>query len=1013
MPGQISMTTMGDAEVSLFSLELVVEKVYIPHVPCRFPAIAFRLLDFPTIVIKHVEDDLGKAIRNKIAMDPYYKIPEQFIELKDKHGNFMVKKGKSCLFKISAEVLKQHLSQTPLYVMLIDLFPEVPKLIGNSSVPLNTLIESICVDIVKLGSTVPSVHGDKGLFKVYNLMGKEIGYFVLGFRLLCLGPSLIPHIPDSVLFHQKNTALENIENENLKQQIHLTEEKNDNKHALKDHKHSSSMTEPMQRDVLLQTIEMEDKAVLVSLEDNKTNEKKDIHMMQTISTQTDKVKNKEVKQIQKKWLEHFDHQNDDDIIINNIVCPPPMFYNSEASPMIKIMKQTPVSLLHKDDSSVTDLSEIESFDGYGLHIGKPKKINTVDTDLKLGVSNPSPPKLLIPQARPGEHIQGLSVAPTAGSIFPLLTALINELSYIQNPQLLLNLQNQIQASATLKNLKPKEQVVVTKPHDEPKGEKLSPSVVSAVAAALTKKLENSKANVEKDKKELVHVGNNQNIISAEDKSTKSKQSLINKNLKGKLVFGMTNTQRLRLQKTNPQWLKLAEKAAADLKTKKITSSQKPPEIDEVNATTFSDTLTEIRRLAEKELHNTVGGDTLLNVASEVESLEPKKYPSKKRAQKKKLNETSVLGKARTHKVGGKTRSEISFSKSQGEKQIFSPLENKSPQTNVDATDDNDDQISTHSDVLSSRSRSIEVRLPSAEPDIDISSSADESDEEIPLPDDSVQENNKIQVLNFPRYLSQEKSLPDSINGEPNASLNVSGALEENSPLESTRHSKSLTSDQNDSRVLQSTEYDTRQYLSTDEPELQGLMSEDGNVSDAAESGRKSVSIVRTSQKFPVINPQLSENSPVPSIRRSAAKFDPSAYSYIPSIADSKNRISPTSPRPSPPKSNVSSRTKSDQAPKAQNNLAASPKLPITPRSLVASPKYPIPRPRKPIRESIHTDSLSSYMPSDPDNVIVSLSSNSGNYSDDFLQLESGESADPSVEQFPKIISSAKLGYTIT
>lgn len=694
MPGQLNMT-MGDAEVSLFSLELVVEKVYIPHVPCRFPAIAFRLLDFPTIVIKHVEDDLGKAIRNKIAMDPYYQIPEQFIELKDKHGNFMVKKGKSCLFKISAEVLKQHLSQTPLYVMLIDLYPEVPKLIGNSSVPLNTLIESICVDIVKLGSTVPSVHGDKGLFKIYNLMGKEIGYFVLGFRLLCLGPSLIPHIPDSVLFHQKNTVLENIENGSLKQQIHVTKEKNDNNYALIEHTHSSSMTEAMQRDVLLQTIEMEDKAVLVSLEDNKTNERKDIHMMQTISTQTDKVKNREVQQIQKKWLEHLEHQNDDDIIINNIVCPPPMFYNSEASPMIKIIKQqTPASLLHEDDSSITDLSEIESFDGYGLDIGKSKpKINIVDADLKLGVSNPSPPKLVIPQTRPGEYIQGLPVAPAPESIFPLLTALINELSYIQNPQLLLNLNNQIQARAALQNLKPKEQVVESKPHDEPKGEKLSPSVALAVAAALTKKFENSKANVEKDKKEIsptakqepFHPFTKQNTISAEDKSIKSKQSLINKNLKGKLVFGMTNTQRLRLQKTNPQWLKLAEKAAADLKTKKITSTQKPPDIDEVNATTFSDTLTEIRRLAEKELYNTVAGDTLLNIASEVESLEPKKY-AKKRAHKKKSNETSGQGKARTHKVSGKKQSEISFSKSKGEKQMLSPVENKAPQT--DATDGN-------------------------------------------------------------------------------------------------------------------------------------------------------------------------------------------------------------------------------------------------------------------------------------------------------------------------------------
>ena len=137
-------------EESLFSLELVVEKLYIPHITCRFPAIAFRLLDFPTIVINHVESELGKAIRRQISFDPDYQMPEQFCELKDKHGNFMVKKGKSCLFKMVAETLKNHLSNTPLYVMVIDMFPEVPKLVGNSTVPLNVLIDAICADLVRV-----------------------------------------------------------------------------------------------------------------------------------------------------------------------------------------------------------------------------------------------------------------------------------------------------------------------------------------------------------------------------------------------------------------------------------------------------------------------------------------------------------------------------------------------------------------------------------------------------------------------------------------------------------------------------------------------------------------------------------------------------------------------------------------------------------------------------------------------------------------------------------------------
>jgi len=51
------------------------------------------------------------------------------------------------------------------------------------------------------------------------------------------------------------------------------------------------------------------------------------------------------------------------------------------------------------------------------------------------------------------------------------------------------------------------------------------------------------------------------------------------------------------------------------------------------------------------------------------------------------------------------------------------------------------------------------------------------------------------------------------------------------------------------------------------------------------------------------------------------------------------------------------------------------------------------------------------MPSDPENVMVSLSSNSGVYSDDF---QDSIEANSSVEQLPKIgiVPNKKLGYTI-
>ncbi len=110
---------------SLFSLELVVDRIKLPKVGCRFPAVAFRLLDFPTLLIYHVEPYHAEAIKEKLTNDVTCEVPEQLRELQDTHGNFIVKKGKSCLFKVPLRTLENHLSNAPLYVMIIDTYPQV------------------------------------------------------------------------------------------------------------------------------------------------------------------------------------------------------------------------------------------------------------------------------------------------------------------------------------------------------------------------------------------------------------------------------------------------------------------------------------------------------------------------------------------------------------------------------------------------------------------------------------------------------------------------------------------------------------------------------------------------------------------------------------------------------------------------------------------------------------------------------------------------------------------------
>ncbi|RUS80551.1 hypothetical protein EGW08_011691, partial [Elysia chlorotica] len=868
---------------SLFSLELVVEKLYIPHTPCRFPAVAFRLLDFPTILIKHVEDDLGTAIRNKISFDPYYTLPDQFSELKDKHGNFMVRKGKSCLFKIRAELLKQHLASTPLYVMVIDMFPEVPKLIGNSTVPLDAVIDSICMDIVKMGPTVPSVHGDKGLFKIYNLMGKEIGYFVLGFRMLCFGPSLIPHLPESTLMQRQSKGGRKKVERSVEKMLdcsmkNVSDGENEPEVILRN---SASMTDPVKHDVLLQTVDLEDKAIHVvmsgvDIETNTNFVEKESH---TTATQTEKRKSlKDTMNSQKKWLhfEQTDHKEDEnDIIMSNIVCPPPLFYNCDASPKVEIQRMQNLPAFSNEECYLEDLSDIDSFDGEGIkeHVVYKSSENQIHSEA------PTPSLSggkYVPQSRQREHVRGMDVAPQSDMVFPLLTALINELACVQNPQFLLDVSKKIQGNT----VPAQSSTDLRKPVE--KTDNISPHVVSAVAAALVKKSNNLKdktTNIEPSvavKQQNSPKAKAHSETDLKDKVTKQVPAQANKT---KLVYKLTTTQRLRLQKTNPKWLEKAEGKATRIITKK---EELQPEASDIDATNFSDTLTEVRRLAEMELNSTAGGNTLQYIASEAES-------------RKSTLSHNTFERPRHRRRNSRSRS----------------IEVHLPSV----------KSHVHDDSGSGTITDAEDSHPEEEAENDVVGSASDEDVDIPLPDGSAADKPQVQVLNFPRYISREDSLPETIAGAANASLNVSGTFNEDSPLESTRHSHNMLGpERSNSQIQHSTDLDTRQFQSTDEPELQDLASEMDNHSQGAGGRRSLTETGGIAGKFPVINPQLSENSPVPSVRRSTSKLDP----------------------------------------------VVTPRNKLTPRSVNGSPNRPTPRPRRPLRESIHTDSLSSYMPSDPE-----------------------------------------------
>lgn len=1003
---------MAGSKESLFSLELVVEKLYVPYVTCRFPAVAFRLLDFPTILISHVELDLAKKIRSNIQSDPYYQIPNQFSELQDKHGNFMMKKGKSCLFKISLDTLAVHLANTPLYIMVIDEFPEVSKLLGNSSLALNETIAAISSDILKNGNTVPSVHGDKGLFKIYSLMGKEIGYIILGFRLLSLGPGLIAHLPATALAKrasERDTVKEQIENEIIPVKQSISQS------AAKVAKHRKSantcevglMTVVDKKDSLMQTIDFEDDKLHIAVSD-KENVKPEKEFKAMHTQTSSRVRPKTTEHTPNFMTAGSDKENEDEVLLNpNISCPPPLFYNSRANPLVKIernyirgINQYENSL---DDTTLEDLSgdehyenklysEIKEPDGSPSKVQKVPRLQDAKT---VVISN-------VKKTEQTTNLQAVFQTPS-DTVFPLLTALLTELSQIQNPQLVQQAMHNIQINSA-----------AAKQQTE-SGIKEQESVITAEKAKMKSELESNKESVIKEEVEK------QLNVSMKKKKRKSHKACaqpaedvpkqkgwIRKQpevgvKKTKLVFGLTNTQRLRLAKGNPLWLKSAEQDEKIIKAQKLKKQTKEKELDQdLETGNLSDTYTEVRRLAAVELEKSTIVPTRYRDKLNLDKKERKKQRYRDNSPlKSKQNRTR--SKSPKYKKGAKEKQKSQHTGSGDESNDAEEPVNVEPDTQDIISPDLPVGEKLDSAAESVPSSRIEVHIPSAR-GYDSDSDATLSDEF----ENDVSERRDTRSK-FPGFNKVDDTLPDSINGDLNKSDDVT--LDEDSPLESTRVSKQFQQRPvaGESELFKSTEdYDTKQFHSTDEPELQKLMSEDER-SERSESKSLSINVTpktdrslspasnkgtanraRISMNFEVLNPTASQQSPLPAIRRSQVKVD------------SLNA------RPSP-----TNTPRSRDTPRSRSSQERS-------RSSHESPKQPTPRSRKPVRErrlefkkeSIHTESVSSYVPSESENILSLISD--GSYSDDFHMSSEKEdkSSRLSTPELPRLIPSTKLGFTI-
>ena len=406
---------------TLFSLEVHVESVEELRMTCKLPALCFRLLDFPTMIIHHVSPVDAEKMRQRLHMEDRESLLH---ELKDRFGNFQFRKGKSCLFKTSIDTLLIQLQTVPLYAMLMDLWPKKPILVGSTLIPLKTAIDKISADVYDKGVAVPAFFRDEGDFAVYNLMGSPIAKVRLGFRLLSLGGSLIPHIPTEALGNRVSEKVQTSE------------------------KVEQPVKDALQK--VLPEIESKDFS-----EKEPTSERENIAENVT-STQKPKIQHVEVqtnlhaKTIKSSgMLNRQRRDSKEDIVITNTFCPPPLYYNY-------FSKSTPSGRSHFAAAEEGTQQSSSSDDGMrcGPSLGQDENDEVdfvyydpgvLETDGTVGMASVSVQTdeiLLRPSSGPrsnrgqAELINGLynlrSVS--SDSHLPILNALLQELSCLTGGQ---------------------------------------------------------------------------------------------------------------------------------------------------------------------------------------------------------------------------------------------------------------------------------------------------------------------------------------------------------------------------------------------------------------------------------------------------------------------------------------------------------------------------------------------------------------------------------------------------
>uniref|UniRef100_A0A3B3QL54 Microtubule associated protein 10 n=1 Tax=Paramormyrops kingsleyae TaxID=1676925 RepID=A0A3B3QL54_9TELE len=193
--------------------------------------------------------------------------------------------------------------------MVLDLRSNVSKFVGGSLIPLDKLTDRIKADVNENGICTPSAHGERSLFAICNLMGDKIGYISLGYKLLSLGASLIPHIPESRIY-KVSSAQRTPTRSLFSDAVDTKVNSEGDPAAIKPQVNEYSVLSPK--------AEIEGKLIDLIVSDAKSK----TGCAKSTGTQTEHTKKKT------KLVNHHYNQNTFENEMNpDIFCPPPLYYS--------------------------------------------------------------------------------------------------------------------------------------------------------------------------------------------------------------------------------------------------------------------------------------------------------------------------------------------------------------------------------------------------------------------------------------------------------------------------------------------------------------------------------------------------------------------------------------------------------------------------------------------------------------------------------------------------------------